>query len=59
VKVRESKPSCKVGRGKEETLVITRSFQAGEHPEPFHGWADPEAIYNLFDFKNYVMKIML
>jgi hypothetical protein len=23
------------------------------------GRADPEAIYNLFDFKNYVIKIML
>jgi len=22
------------------------------------GEADPEAVYNLFDFKNYVMKIM-
>jgi hypothetical protein len=38
---------------------------AGEHPEFFLGGeggggrgADPEAMYNLFDFKNYLTEIM-
>jgi hypothetical protein len=31
---------------------------AGAHPEFFLGGTDPEAIYNLVDFKNSVIKIM-
>jgi hypothetical protein len=34
-------------------------FHSGANPEFFWGGADPEAVYNLFDFKNYVIKIML
>jgi hypothetical protein len=33
----------------------------GAHPQFFSwggGMPDPEAIYNLFDFKNYVIKIL-
>jgi hypothetical protein len=32
--------------------------EPGAHPEFFCGGADPEAVYNLFDFKNYITKIM-
>jgi hypothetical protein len=36
-------------------LVLT-----GKHPDFSWGaGADPEAIYTLFDFKNYVIKIVL
>jgi hypothetical protein len=40
---------------------ISIHFKVGTHPEFFlgEGVADPEAVYNLFDFKNYVLKIML
>jgi hypothetical protein len=60
VKAIESKPSWKLGRGKEETLVITRSLQAGEQPELFPegeggGLADPESIYD----SCLILKIML
>jgi hypothetical protein len=37
-------------------------MQSGAHPGFFigrGGGADPEAIYFMFDFKNYVIKIML
>jgi hypothetical protein len=57
-----SKPSCKLGRGKGETLMITKSFQASERPELFLGGGggpDPEAINKLcMILKNYVIKIM-
>jgi hypothetical protein len=44
------------------SFIIKTLHLPGVHPEFLlggGGGADPEAIYNLFDFKNYVIKIML
>jgi hypothetical protein len=39
---------------------VVKISRTGAHPEFFAwgGGADPEAIYNLFHFKNYVTKII-
>jgi hypothetical protein len=33
-------------------------YETGVYPELFTVGTDPLAMYNLFDFKNYVIKIM-
>jgi hypothetical protein len=42
-------------------LIGIKQTPTGAHPKFFiGGWgADPEAIYNLSDFKNYIILIML